>query len=149
MLGWDISCYRLAADSASDLAEIESAVRLQVPAVGIMPAGAVGALTGDGERLLGWRARLQGLDWLDPLLADRRAWTIRADGYPNLYAARAADVVEAMVSSSGMDERDAFRTPGHPGSGSAGWGPLTSRVLSLSTVVGPQQWLLIEAWDES
>ena len=57
-----------------------------------------------------WQSDASGLDWIDPLLRQGQATTIRADGYPSLYAVRldhpSSGLERVTLCQSGLETRD-------------------------------------------
>jgi hypothetical protein len=125
MLGWHISIYRQTDGGAS-------------PAKNENPEGA---------RLGVWQTGLGGLDWVYELVEAGKAIDLGGNGYPCRYTATAEHLIPRIIN-------------GPPGA-RQNWasGPediLTEKwegktVLDNAVVAAclPDEWLLIEAWDES
>jgi hypothetical protein len=125
MLGWHISVYRQR-DGGGEPATFESS---------------------EGPRLAVWQTDVSGLDWIDDLVKAKKAIDLGGNGYPMRFTAHAEDVIPQLV----IDPPHAHHT----------W------ILQVGDVVGPEwagrtviddelvdncrpdEWLLIEAWDES
>lgn len=84
-----------------------------------------------GDTLVSWSANLGGLDWLDEPAPCRQ---LRGGGYPSVYAVP-ADVVRTRVDLSFVNARY----------------PETVPSLDMSAVIAvpSDEWLLVEAWDQS
>ena len=86
-----------------------------------------------GERLTGWRSGIDGLGWLDELVAEGRATQFTGNGYPTCYSA---------VASATVARISALHVAGDPCVSAVD-------VMSLETTCDPGEWLMIEAWDLS
>lgn len=124
-LGWNISVYRQKSSGAS-------------PAV---PGDA------PGVELAIWQAGLSGLQWLDELISNKKAIQLAHSGYPGAYTAKAADVLPYLRGEP-PDANPIWKSD--PGD------ILTERWLGKTTkdqdaidACPPEEWLFIEAWDES
>lgn len=125
MLGWHISVYRQRDGGVT-------------PAIPKSP---------EGRRLAVWQTGLGGLDWLNELVKAGKAIDLGGDGYPCRYTA----IAEYLIP------RIADMPPG----ARANWLREASDVITDQwegkTVVDgaavsqcrPDEWLLVEAWDES
>ena len=122
MLGWHISVYRKTDDGGSP-AEWESP---------------------KGTRLAVWQTGLGGLDWLRELVKAGKAIDLGGDGYPLRYTATAEDLIPHLAEEGltvwMLDPGDVV---------GEGWEGRT--VIDKATVRAcrPDEWLLVEAWDES
>ena len=124
-LGWHISVYRQQND-------------------GSVPASFGAA---HGTRLAVWQTGLGGLDWLDRLVKQQKAIDLGGNGYPNEYTAMAAHIVPRLRGDPPeakavwtFDEGDII-TPE--------WLGKTSKDPETMNACRPDEWLLIQAWDES
>lgn len=125
MLGWHISVYRQQND-------------------GTQPASYQSA---HGPRLAVWQTGLGGLDWLDALVKESRALQLACNGYPTEYTAMARDIVGHLR--------------GEPPLAKAVWthdaGDIITNEWAGRTVKDDptihdcreDEWLIIQAWDES
>ena len=99
------------------------------------------------QRLATWQTGLGGLDWLDPLVSSGRAVATSRGGYPETYLIPCRDFM-ALLNEGLPHERPAWGTD--PGD------ILSDRWLGRTTInddtlarCDPDEWLLVEAWDES
>ena len=125
MLGWHISVYRQADDRAS-------------PATFAAP---------EGPRLAVWQTDRFGLDWIDELVKQGRASDLGGDGYPLRYTATAEYITPRLAGEPPHAHRVWLLEVGD--TVDEKWAGRT--VIDGSGVVAcrPDEWLLIEAWDES
>ena len=101
---------------------------------GVSPASADSP---EGVLLASWQAGLGGLDWLKELVKDGKAVDLGGNGYPCRYTATAEYLFPRL---SGM--------PPGAKSDSERW----KVVWSSASVVAecrPDEWLIVEAWDQS
>jgi hypothetical protein len=125
MLGWHISVYRQA-DGGASPATAES-VR--------------------GERVAVWQTGLGGLDWVYELVEAGRALHLGDNGYPYWYTATAENLIpriEAGPPEANLvwryDEGDILTDK---------WEGKTVIDRAATAACRPDEWMLIEAWDES
>lgn len=125
MLGWNISVHRQNDAGAS-------------PATAESPMG---------TRLAVWQAGWRGLDWLNELAKAGKAVSLGGNGYPCKYTAPAKYLLPRIIEHPPeeqtpwcFEENDILLD---------GW--LGKTVVDLAAVAecGPDEWLLVEAWDES
>jgi hypothetical protein len=50
-------------------------------------------------RLASWKSGVDGLEWIENLVAEGKAFQLLCDGYPNRYTARAADVLPLIAGN--------------------------------------------------
>ena len=124
-LGWHISVYRQQTDGSS-------------PASFGAPQGA---------RLAVWQTGLGGLDWLDALAKQKNAIDLGGNGYPMEYTAQARHIIPQIR--------------GEPPEAKAVWsidpGDIVTEEWCGKTTQDPvamdacrlDEWLIIQAWDES
>jgi len=100
------------------------------------------------ERLAVWQAGSSGVDWLDELGAQGAAARTRRGGYPDSYRIR-AKAVRARIEEGLPDENKTWIL-------SADSVIVSDRYLGRRSVdhdaiarCDPDEWLLIQAWDES
>ena len=125
MLGWHISIYRQTNDGTS-------------------PATAESAA---GTRLAVWQTRDGGLNWIKELVKEGKATDLGGDGYPYRYTATAKDLSPRIIGGP----------PGARRVWASGEGDILTDKWAGRTVIDhaesaacrPDEWLLIEAWDES
>jgi len=125
MIGWHISIYRLRDEGTS-------------------PATAKSL---EGKRLAVWQTGHGGLDWISDLVKEGKAIDLGGNGYPWRFTATAEHLMPRIVDS--------------PPEANSTWIYEVSDVLTEKwegkTVIDraavaecrPDEWLLVEAWDES
>lgn len=125
MLGWHISVYRQQDEGTS-------------PAT---------AETPEGKRLAVWQTGLGGLEWLKELVKAGKAIDLGGNGYPCRYTALAQHLIAELVDNPPkanqnwtFDQGDVLLE---------GWEGKT--VIDRAAVADcrPDEWLLVDAWDES
>jgi hypothetical protein len=99
------------------------------------------------QRVARWQTRLGGARWLDALVESRNAAYTSHGGYPNNYLIRCKDFRERLEDGL-PEERDIWVV------GAADI--LTEDWLGKTTIdsdelqrCDPDEWLLVEVWDES
>lgn len=125
-LGWSISVYRQ-------------------QNVGCSPAP-FGAAHGD--RLAAWQTGLSGLDWLDELVQQQKAIDLGGNcGYPNEYTAMATHILPRIRDNPpkakavwSFDEVDILTEQ---------WLGKTTTDPQTMDACRPDEWLIVQAWDES
>lgn len=125
MLGWNISVYRQA-DGGGSPATVDAE---------------------RGSRLAVWQTGLAGLEWIDQLVAAGHAVDFGGGGYPNRYSAVARHLIPPILA--GPPEANKVWTCGLHDIIGPGWEGRT--VIDQGTVDNcrPDEWLFVEAWDES
>jgi hypothetical protein len=123
MLGWHISIYRQT-DGGASPATKESA---------------------EGTRLAVWQTGLGGLDWLDELVKAGRAVYLGGNGYPFRYTATAEHLIPRVVDEPPRAHQVWVHEPDDIFTEK--WGGRT--VIDHAAACQPEEWLLVEAWDES
>jgi hypothetical protein len=125
MLGWHISVYRQQNGGASP-ASFEAS---------------------HGTRLAVWQAGLHGLDWIEELVTHKRALSLGGHGYPLEFTAMTRHLKAQLIDGPpGARERWIFELGDIL---SEGWAGKTLRDLEALHSCQPDEWLLIQAWDES
>jgi hypothetical protein len=139
MLGWNISVYRL---ECVDLAFPSLISRDAAQEQPLREAASSLA-----ARIAVWQTGLGGLEWIRDLVSNGQAIELPGAGYPNRYFAPAKLLLPPILQG--------------PPSANAGWiaGPheiLTPEWEGRTTIdraaaagCNPDEWLLVEAWDES
>ena len=102
-----------------------------------------------GERIAVWQTDVDGLDWLDELATQGKAIALGGNGYPNRYTAQAEILVPYFVSGD-FPANETWIIPG----GSYFPDPKAyeerTRVNQGSAQqCRPDEWLLVDVWDES
>ena len=125
MLGWNISVYRQDGDGSS-------------------PATAESVA---GVRLAVWQTGLEGLNWIEELVKAGKVISLGGDGYPCRYTATAENLVSQIIDEPPMakgvwacGENDIITEQ---------WEGQTEVNRMIAAACQPDEWLLIEAWDES
>jgi hypothetical protein len=125
MLGWHVSVYRQT-DGGGAPATMESA---------------------EGTRMAVWQTGIGGLDWLTELVKEGKAVDLGGNGYPSRFSATAEVIVPRIVDT--------------PPGARADWlldaGDFVTEKWEGKTVVDggvagkcpPDEWLIVEVWDES
>jgi hypothetical protein len=145
MLGWLISVSRCGSPTLREARGDAGAMRsLLIETTG---SAAVPKATDADQRIATWQAGLGGLDWLDSLVSSGRGMSTSHGGYPEAYLIPCQDFM-ALVEEGLPHEHPSWRSD--PGD------ILTDRWLGRTTVnsdtlarCDPDEWLLVEAWDES
>jgi hypothetical protein len=124
-LGWHISVYRQQTDGSA-------------------PA-AFGAP--HGTRLAVWQAALGGLGWLDELVKLQKAIDLGGNGYPREYTAMVIHIVPRLRGDPPLakpvwtfDKGDIITRE---------WLGKMTKDLEAMDACRPDEWLIIQAWDES
>ncbi len=100
-----------------------------------------------GTRLAVWQAGLGALEWLDDLVKSGRAIDLGGNGYPCRHTATAEYLTPRIVD----------KPPGSLNAWISGASDILTEKWEGRTVVDgaaiaacrPDEWLLVEAWDES
>lgn len=124
MLGWFVSVYRQ-------------------PNGGISPAGMTSPM---GAQLAVWQTGLYGLAWLDTMVTQGSVIVLGGDGYPTRYTAHAQDLIPYLLNPPEANEPwivdgDSILLPG--------WKGKTTIQQTEINRCRPEEWLLVEIWDES
>jgi hypothetical protein len=125
MLGYHISIYKLQS--------------------GAQPAPSAKAPRTD--RLAVWQTGIGGLDWIDDLVKKGAAVSLGAFGYPTTYTAKIQDVRPRILDGPpdanevwGYDPGDILTDK---------WCGKTTIDRGALDACSPNEWILVEAWDES
>ena len=134
VLGWNIGIYRL------------PNLRVE-PGASPTPDELARAAEEAGERVAVWQTGLGGCDWLEDLAREGKAVDLGGDGYPNRYSATAAVLLPPVLAGPPEAyERWAFDV------GDVllpNWEGETTIDAGLAARCAPEEWLLVDAWDES
>lgn len=100
-----------------------------------------------GTRLAVWQSDASGLGWIEALVASGRARSLGGNGYPNLYTATAAELIPRVRKGPPRGRR-VWSAGEHDVLG-PGW--LGRTVIDEAAIeqCRPEEWPVIEAWDES
>ncbi|MGE7137423.1 hypothetical protein ACQKIE_07305 [Luteibacter sp. NPDC031894] len=113
-----------------------------------------GAKLGPESILARWMTDASGLAWLHPLLDQGRVLQTKKNGYPNEYRGLAGDILPLLQTDAmqprglgawvfGLDEGEEYAIP--PGGMVADAVRYDDRIAACRD----DQWLTIEAWDQS
>jgi len=125
VLGWHISVYRQP-DGGAAPATFESL---------------------EGPRLAVWQTDVWGLDWLDKLVKADKAVDLGGNGYPMRFTAPAKHILPRLVVDPPHAHAVWSLSVGDTVDSS--WAGRTVIDDDLVAACEPDEWLLIEAWDES
>ncbi len=125
MLGWHISVHKQ-------------------PKGGRAPATFKGA---EGICLVEWQTGLGGLDWIDDLVRAGKAIDLGGNGYPYRYTARAEHLRPGLLA--GPPCANEMWVCGPDDILTSKWKGQTTKDLEELAKCRPDEWLLIEVWDES
>ena len=127
MLGWHVSVYRQP-DGGNSPATFESA---------------------EGARIAVWQTDVDGLDWLIELAKEGKAVDLGGNGYPSRFTARAEILVPYLVTGS-FSANETWVIP------EGSYIPDPEAYVGKTRVdpegaqqCRPDEWLLVEVWDES
>ncbi len=124
-LGWHVSVYRQQTDGST-------------PATFGSPQGA---------RLAVWQTALGGLDWLKELVSQGKAISLGGHGYPVEYTAMADQILPRI---RGVPPGAKTVWSADPGDIiGRDWAGGTTHDIAAMDACRPDEWLLIQAWDES
>ena len=125
MLGWNIGVYRLMENEE----------------------GPATATSSYGTRLAVWQTALSGLNWIDELVKEGKAIDLGGNGYPFRYTATAEYLIPHFVNGvPEARERWSFEVTDII---MEGWEGKTAIDQTAIAACQPDEWLLVEAWDES
>ena len=125
MLGWNIGVYRQQND-------------------GTAPASFGAA---QGPRLAVWQTGVGGLNWIDELVKQQKAVSLGGNGYPNEYTAMACYLIPQLRGTPPA-ANEIWIVPGEDIIGPGWLGKTTIDPKAIDSC-RPDEWLLIQAWDES
>jgi hypothetical protein len=125
MLGWHISVYKQT-DGGS------------APATARSP---------EGPRIAVWQTGLGGLEWLDDLVRAEKAIELPGNGYPSRYTATAEHILPRLSPEPPLARAHWLLDAGDIVTEK--WAGRTVVDRGLAEQCRPDEWLLIEAWDES
>ena len=125
MLGWHISVFRQT-DGGSSPATADSK---------------------EGARLAVWQTDVDGLKWLDELVKANQAIDLGGDGYPNYYTAQAKYLVSRIAGGPPKAREHWLLDAGDIVTSQ--WVGKTMIDRATAQECGPEEWLLVVAWDES
>jgi hypothetical protein len=144
MLGWNVGVYTMVARNISDAAVLQDHPSMRGLSVTQLDSLQDGFARGD--RIAVWQAGSAGLRWVDELVQSGAAIAAHTDGYPSVFYARAVDVVPRLDAPP---EARPVWVSGPDDVVSGEWAGRTVVDRDAAAACTPEQWLLIEAWDES
>ena len=125
MLGWNVAVYRQAQAGAS-------------------PATKATAL---GDRLAIWQTSVHGLSWIKALVTSGDAVLLEDGGYPTRFTGRASSILDAVMSGPPA-ARTVWQADGHDILHEEWTGQTVIHRHKIADCYH-DEWLVIEAWDES
>jgi hypothetical protein len=145
MLGWLISASRCGSRELRKARGDADAMRSVL--IETNGSADVPEQTDGDQRIATWQTELGGLEWLESLVRSGRAVSTSRGGYPETYVIHCRDLM-AFIEKGLPHERPVW--PSDPGD------ILGERWLGRTTInrdtlarCDPDEWLLVEAWDES
>lgn len=144
MLGWHVGVYTVVARKRSG-----APISQDQPATRGLTLAQMDSLRdrfARGDQIAVWQSGIAGLRWLDDLVKSGAAITARANGYPSVFYAKAVDVVPHLdvppeARQVWLSGRNDILTEE--------WAGETVVDQGTAAACTPDEWLLIEAWDES
>lgn len=143
MMGWHISLHRLTNEASIRPPFADARVHPQRKAE--FDEGAV------GERVAVWQAGVGGLQWIEHAAGRDGGIALSRNGYPNWYLVRAADLLPVICNRRSHEPPMCEYPTWITGDGDvllSGWLGKTTIDEAMNRC-DPNEWLLVEAWDES
>ncbi|MDH4036844.1 MAG: hypothetical protein OEX18_11705 [Candidatus Krumholzibacteria bacterium] len=111
--------------------------------------GAVPATFGAelGETPAVWQTDFLGLSWLDALVRENLAINLGGNGYPMEFTARASQIIPQLRRKP-PGSRDPWAADSHDILGHE-WLGKTTKSPEVISACDPEEWLVVQAWDES
>jgi hypothetical protein len=144
MLGWHVGVYTMVAGRTSDSPATQDQPSTRGLSLTQMDSLRDGFAR--GARIAVWQADMTGLRWIDELVNSGAAIAARENGYPSVFYAKAVDVVPRLDAPPGA--RPVWIS-GPDDVLTGAWAGRTVVDHSASAACAPEEWLMIEAWDES
>lgn len=144
MLGWNVGVYTMVARNTSDAPTPQD--QPSTRGLTLTQMGSLRDRFARGDRIAVWQSGIAGLRWIDELVKSGAAIAARTDGYPSVFYAKAVDVVPRL------DAPPEARPVWVSGPDNISTGERAGRTLvdqDAAAACTPDEWLLIEAWDES
>lgn len=126
MLGWHISVYKQHDGRGASPATFDSPT---------------------GDRLAVWQTGLGGTDWIDALVRAGAAVDLGGNGYPLRYTATAREALPRVLEGPPGARANWFL--GASDILTEAWAGTTVIDEAASAACRQDEWLLVEAWDES
>jgi hypothetical protein len=144
MLGWNVGVYTIVAGRTSDTPALQD--QPSTRGLSLAQMDSLRDRFAQGDRIAVWQADISGLRWIDELVESGAAIAARENGYPSVFYAKAADVVSRLDAPPGA--RTVWVSGPHDVL-TEKWAGRTVVDHSAAAACAPEEWLLIEAWDES
>jgi len=94
-----------------------------------------------------WETRVEGVFWIEDMVATRRAKKLSRSGYPNRYTARASDVLPLLCASpTSTGETKVVDADGPLG---VVWGDKNELHMERVAGCSADRMLTIDVWDQS
>ena len=100
-----------------------------------------------GKRLAVWQSGIGGLGWIYTLINKNKAIELGGCGYPSRYTAQAKHILPELAGEP--PEANAVWSCGPTDQLSEAWSSKTAKDQELMQGCLPDEWLIIDAWDES
>ena len=100
-----------------------------------------------GARLAIWQTGLGGLRWLDDLVKEKKAIDLGGNGYPTEYTAVASHIIPRLRDDP--PETKPVWTFDAGDIITAEWLGKTTKDPEAMEFCRPDEWLIVQAWDES
>jgi hypothetical protein len=144
MLGWNVGVYTMVAQNDSDAPNPQD--QPSTRGLTLAQMDSLRDRFARGDRIAAWQSGIAGLRWIDELVKSGAAIAASTDGCPSVFYAKAVDVVPRLdappkarrIWLSGPDDILTEE-----------WAGRTVVDQGAAATCTPDEWLLIEAWDES
>ena len=100
-----------------------------------------------GARLAVWQADDEGLAWIQALVKSGDAIDLGSDGYPSLYTAPTKHLIPTIIKGPPAARETWFYEAGDILTDQ--WAGKTIVDKKTIKLCKPDEWLIVEAWDES
>jgi hypothetical protein len=144
MLGWNVGVYTIVAQNGSDAPNPQD--QPSTRGLTLAQMDSLRDRFARGNRIAVWQSAIAGLRWIDELVKSGAAIAASTDGYPSVFYAKAVDVVPRLdvppeVQRIWLSGADDILTEE--------WAGRIVVNQGTAATCTPDEWLLIEAWDES
>lgn len=139
MLGWNISVYRLRVVNSASKGTLLSGQALE--------CALSKAATLPRTRIAVWQTGLDGLDWIDEIVKSGQGIARHGGGYPDHYFVRAPNLLRQILDGPPHAREVWVLEP--TDSLLPNWEGKTVIDRSEAARCSADEWLLVEAWDES
>ena len=144
MLGWNISVYTVVPQNTSVATSPQD--QLSTRGLSLAQIDSLRDRFAEGDRIAVWQSGIDGLRWIEDIVAAGAAIATKRNGYPSVFYAKALDVLPRLDSPPGA--RDVW-VYGPDDVLNDRWAGRTVIDQEAVAACAPDEWLLIEAWDES